>query len=365
MTTIVVTGDSNTTNNYASTTYADLLQTALGATVINTAVSGYYAEGILSFINSMILNHSPDICIIMIGTNDIAHASENAHDNREMITDYLSTMQSIITTLQINNIKVILMSPPMSRNIEDCKRGEELSEALKWLCIKNNVEFIDIYSKFLYLSKSVTTATLNSYFLADPDKYHLNNSGHALIANYILENNILKPIIAPTATETIFTQTLNTGFGNISSQTVRTTLNAAAITNMPSGAVTKIRLTFKGSPTEPIILNGVYIGQVSSGCATNSFSQVKVTGAAAFTVSTNAALVTDWIDFNWDKSSPLMLSMYCSGNTSNDMLYSCFSNPNGSSYLKSGNEAATLNPSGFMLYSGYSSLICQIETDGF
>lgn len=368
MTKLVVTGDSITTNIYATTTYASLIASATGLTTVNTAVSGYSSSSVLSNINSMIISQTPDICILMIGTNDIANASASNLDNANMVSTYIANMQSIITQVKTAGSKLILLSPPITRNINEYKRGEELVEALKWLCIANDVEFIDVYSKFAAIARSKTLAEINSYYLLDPDKYHLNNSGHALIANYILQNNILQSIEAPppvTSTNIVYNTACNSLFGNMGSSTIRCVIPTSSFSNLPTLDVTKFKLTLQSAVDEPITIGNAYLGISTSGCDASSLVPIKVGGASSFTLPINAQVETDWLDLAWNKTSNLILTVYCSGGSSSDRLVAYYNNPNAITYLKAGNDAGSLSPSGFIAYSGYLSLISKIETDGY
>lgn len=371
MTKIVITGDSNTTNTYVTTTYAQLLGSVLGATVYNTAMSGYYTLGVLGNINSMILDYSPDVCILMVGTNDIANASETAADNRTMTTASMASMKEIITKVKSAGINLIILSPPMSRNLTDWQRGVEFSDALKWLCIENNVEFLDVYSMFLSLSKTSTLETFNSYFRPDPDKYHLLDSGHALIANYLLNNSLLK-VAAPAATSTnttsstgvVFSQTCPDVFGNIMANTAKIVIPKSAIT-LPNGTVTRWRFTLQAAVDESITVSELYLGIQTSAASSATLVPIKYNGNINYTIAPNSQLTTDWTPLSWDKTSNLILSLYCAGGANSDKLMSNISNSLAVTYLRSGNYANATSGSGFTGYNKYLSLVNKIETDGF
>ncbi len=370
MTSIVVTGASNTTNDYASVTYAQLLGTALNATIYNTAVSGSYVHDVLNNINSRILAYSPNITIMTIGMNDVAAASEAGTDNREMINTCMDELQSIITQVLACGSKLIILSLFPSRNISDWQRTVEYTEAQKWLCLKNNVEFIDVHSKFLHLSKSVTPTVYNSYYKPDPDKYHLNDKGHALVADFILNSNVLQAIEAPvappaqTAGGTVFTQNCAEAFGNITTKTIRVIVPASAC-SAPSGTVTKLRLTLQSALDEPITINELYIGVQTSGAACIALVPIRYNGNISYTVAKNSHLITDWVSLSWNKASNLLLSLYCAGGSNSDRLVATTNKPTAVTYTKSGNYAGSIAGSGYTGYNSYLSLISKIETDGF
>lgn len=365
---LVITGDSNTAAIYVSTanSYAQKIGEALGFTnIVNTAISGKSSTSLLSDLTNMVLSHNPDECIIMIGTNDLAYSSENGIDPKITTDTYISNMNTIINTLLTNNIKVTILSPPMSRNSVDWAAGQQMTDALKDLCFKKHVNFIDVYGMFSYMSKSSVLSTFNSYFRDSPDLYHLTDAGHQLITDFILSQRLGYSVYNTTNTDIVLTSVMNASFGNINGCTVRTVINALEMTNIPILNISKVRLTLKASTDENLVINNMYIGQTITGCTALNLHQVKVTGASAFTINTNSELITDWIPFSWNKTSPIVLSFYSNGGNNSDKVPANYNNANAISWLKTGNDSATLAPIGFTQYAGYLSLITKLEMDGF
>ena len=166
---------------------------------------------------------------------------------------------------------------------------------------------------------------------------------------------------------TIFNETLTSSFGNIDTKTVKVRLKPASM-SVPSGAVTKIRLTLKGQADEPLTISKLYIGRRnSSGDAWDavSFTQLQVSGASAFTIPAAGQLVTDWVAFPWNKTDEIIVSLYCNGGTSSDRLAANSGSTVGDTYIANVDSAATANDTGLTGFAGYLSLITKIETDGF
>lgn len=93
------------------------------------------------FVKDVVKEH-PLTCIIEIGTNDIAHNTQNK--------DVANAIDSMIILSQIANIRPIVCSilPTTEENSQDREKTKifELNNILNDLCLKRNVKFVDLYN---------------------------------------------------------------------------------------------------------------------------------------------------------------------------------------------------------------------------
>ncbi|QDP66029.1 MAG: hypothetical protein GOVbin631_90 [Prokaryotic dsDNA virus sp.] len=169
-------------------------------------------------------------------------------------------------------------------------------------------------------------------------------------------------------TASIFSVAQNGKFGNVGTKTIKVRIPASVIT-APSGPVTKMRLTFGGDASEPLVLSKAFIGQASeSGDVwdASGLTKIQFNGSDAVTVPAAGSISSDWLDFTWDKSSDLILSVYCNDSSgSGDGLNSANPVTGASTSVSTSDVAATANASGLTSYAGYLALLTGIETDGF
>jgi len=169
-------------------------------------------------------------------------------------------------------------------------------------------------------------------------------------------------------TGSIFSVAQNEKFGNVGTKTIKVRIPASAIT-APSGSVTKMKLTFGGDASEPLALSKAFIGHASgSGDVwdASGLTKLQFSGVDAVTVPAAGSISSDWLDFAWDKSSDLILSVYCSDSGgSSDGLNSTNPVTGASTSMSTSDVAGTANASGLTSYAGYLALLTEIETDGF
>lgn len=375
-------GDSNTGNNRnpyyvaASETYFQLVSAALGyETAINAGVSGDTAGGGLARLQADVIAYSPSVCTVMFGTNEVDGSITANTQIDALISSYRSNIDGIITALLAASIKPVIVSPPFALRARAEGRLAALRDSLRELCIRRNVAFVDLFGKMQEDSNTQTASYFNQWFMdigGTPDTYHIGVTGHQRIANTILAGQLAigsstPPPSPPEDSGTVLNATLDGNFGNIDGKTIKVRIKAAQL-SPPSGAVTKIRLGLQGHADEPLTLAKLYIGQkATSGDAYDaaSLSQMKVGGSSAFTVPQGTQVWTDWLTFSWDKTSDLIVSLYCNAGANADKMAAASPSAIGDTHLKNGDEAATANATGFTAYNGYLSLVAKIETDGF
>lgn len=375
---LVALGDSNTGNNLnpyyvtESQTYFKLIADALGyVQAINAGVSGNKSGQMLARVQSDVIAHAPDVCLVMAGTNDAAASITNGTATDTLVADYITNMAGIIAALNAANIKPVIFSPPFSLAPRLEGRLQRMTDALRQLCASSGVAFVDLFGKMRADSDTMPASAFNQWFLdvaGSPDLYHLGATGHQRIADLFLLSQLQFVAQAPATQEgTALSVTLTGSFGNMDAKTVRTRIKPAAMT-LPSGAVTKIRLTLQGHADEPLTLAKCCIGKrnaVGDPCDAVSLASLQVAGASAFTVPAGGQVVTDWLPFMWNKTDDLIVSFYSNGGASSDKLASASGTAAGDTYLKNGDEAAIADVTGFSEYLGYLSLVTKVETDGF
>lgn len=367
MATIVFAGDSITAPQYVTEaeTFAVKAGGALGyGTVINAAVSGRKAAQLLAALATDVLAHAPQACAVMIGTNDLAAAADAGTPNADMLASYISSMAAIIDQLKAAGVRVLILSPPMSKRAEVNARIAPMVSALADLCASRGVAMIDVAGRMAADARNGGTF-LDWFRPVELDLYHLSATGHQRIADLILATQI-RPDAGPdqAMVGTALSLTLPASFGNISGQTIRCRVPLSLLT-APPNPVSWMRLKLRAHADEPMAVASLYLGPKASGYAASSLTQVRRGGAASFVIPAGTAVWSDWIAFPWDRASDLLWSMYGNGGAASDKLAAVTGASGAATALKAGDAAAVLAPTGFADYAGYVSLVEAIETDGF
>jgi len=193
----------------------------------------------------------------------------------------------------------------------------------------------------------------------------LSNPSGATIANAVGVGTIWASDAA-NGERVILDHALDTNFGNIAGKTARIEIKASALI-VPPGAPSRIRVTLRATGDEPFSIGAAYVGHKAAygkPWDATQVTQLLVGGQRGFTVPTGGAVTTDWLDFAWDKSSDLVVSLYCDGDAAEDKM-PAMSDTVHATHLKLGNEAGLADASGYYSYPGYLSAVSRIETDGF
>lgn len=356
---IIFAGDSNL-DQYVTNAekFGSIVGSARGYPfVTNSGVSGNTSAQLLARLASDVIAPDPDVCAVMIGTNDMAAAHENDTANSAMIAAYVANMEEIIDDLEAASIVPVIVTPPPARIPEVCLRFPAMLAALDALCTDKSVALVNIYDAIADRARNVSKAAFQALYLADPDKYHLSVAGHSFIGG--LDWSSIPAATLP-AIDTVLNEAHNSNFGNISGGTFRVAIEMSAM-SLP-GSVTMARLTFQGHSDEPLALSKVFAGSRSSGANASSLVPVRVGGAQAFTVPQAGTLVSDPFPFG---GGAMLVTGHGNGGSSADKLSAKSSATGATTYYKYGDEAASLSVTGFAGYSGYLSLVTEIETDGF
>lgn len=373
---IAALGDSNTGNACtpyyvtANQTYFKLVADALGYTeAINAGVSGNTATAMLARIQADVIDHNPNVCLVMAGTNETDSSITNNLAVDSLVATYTSAMGSIITALQTAGIKPVIISPPYSLRPRMEGRLQKLRDAGLVLCVTRGVAFVDLFGRMQHDSETLSTSTFNQWYLdisGNPDLYHMGVTGHQRAADLIstTQFQIGSSGGGSTGTGSILNVALTSSFGNMDGSTARIKIMASA-TTPPSGVVTKIRLKLQAHADEAFSVAKCYIGKCTSGVSVAAFAPVQVGASSSFTVAQGSTVWTDWVTMDWDKTTNLVVSLYANGGSTADKMAAVSGSSAGNTWLKSGDDAATGTASGYAEYTGYLSLVTNIETDGF
>lgn len=369
---LVFAGDSITAAQYvtAAETFATRIAAALGYDAINSGVSGQTAAQLLAGISAQILTHAPNACIVMIGTNDVALAWAADAPNAPMVASYIAALSSLIDQLKASGIHTTVFSPPLSKRPQEAHRMLPLASALADLCAAKGVAFFDVAGRMAADARN--SGAFMGWFLGEPlDNYHLSATGHQRIADGFLATQlaVAPPASIPPQSPTgllLDAAPLATSFGNISGFTVRVKISRASFAAIP-GQVTQMRFALRAHADEPMALSKLFFGpRAAAGDAIDaaSLTALRVAGATSFTIPAGSLVWTDWAPCS-DKTSDIVLSMFCNAGAASDKLAAKYPHTGSSTALKAGDEAAIANVSSFTVYADYLSLVEKVEADGF
>lgn len=200
--TIVAFGDSTTAlRPTVEKVYADRLPTMLeahgiSATVINSGVGGSHTghlednalhkrQHALDRFQTAVRDHDPDIVIIQFGWNDswVDQGGEESA-SRIPLADYRKNLHHMVTTLQDDGAKVILMTPNRPQATMAAwrvKRTEEYVDAVRELASELKLPLVDVWAAYAQYN---SIDGQNSDVLL-VDEVHPGDKGHALVAEQL------------------------------------------------------------------------------------------------------------------------------------------------------------------------------------
>ncbi|MDO6738206.1 GDSL-type esterase/lipase family protein [Wenyingzhuangia sp. 2_MG-2023] len=175
--------------------------------VFNAGVSGNTSDDLINRIEEDVINLSPDIVIVMVGTNDMVNSKKLVP-----YSTYKNNITKIVKDLKQESIDVILMSPPpvdseflYTRHSEEVflnnppnQKLDSVRNILKETSLQFNVGFVDVFSEFEKrgLPKHNQDEFIrNLYNSGSEDGVHLTPKGYILLSSllfeYLLNNNYL------------------------------------------------------------------------------------------------------------------------------------------------------------------------------
>lgn len=188
---VVCIGDS-LTHGYgvpASYCWVNLLQKNSQLEIVNKGLNGDYTASLLCRSYRDVIALHPNYTVIMAGTNDFLMNSSvnNVFDNLCLL--YNDFIEFSITPIIMNPpyINGSMAEERWAREIdykEVNNKIEQLGHLLEEFSIKKTISFINLYRIFKRIS-----AEDSNYYI---DGIHLNQRGHLLICNELMELEIFK-----------------------------------------------------------------------------------------------------------------------------------------------------------------------------
>jgi len=163
---------------------------------------------------------------------------------------------------------------------------------------------------------------------------------------------------------TAFDLTLNVDSAGWNGYTIVPLFQPAGLT-LPTGAIAQIRFTMQGPSVEGCYISECYVGHAAASGEAYDFAETPAqvtfdTGSASKSVAANSLVVTDWINFVYNKTSNLLVPMYIS--TAVDTLRYRTGLSNVNSYYIGGNTASVVNKNpGYGPLSGEMWIVSKIE----
>jgi len=152
--------------------------------------------------------------------------------------------------------------------------------------------------------------------------------------------------------------------GGQSNNTIRVIYPSAQLTNTD---YTSTRVTLYAASGEALQIGVMYIGNKAGSGDAYDFADtpVQVTfdgGAASKALAIGANGVSDWVNFKIAAGADIIISFYVSGNGTNDGFRAQTGETGFLSYYKAGNDASTVNATGYSALSAdVSRAVLKIE----
>ena len=194
---IVCYGDSITKR-----AYPDILATLVNAEVVRSAVAGHSTGQAMPRLKSEVLANSPDVVVILFGTNDIRVDNDRVHVPRDKFRANLTKM---VTECQKAGAKVVLCTlPPINEKVYFTRHDEKVYQ--------ENGGLTSLINDYRTITKEV--AAINNASLVDlnglladeseflgKDGIHPSEMGNAILANHVAAavRPLLKSLKAPEA----------------------------------------------------------------------------------------------------------------------------------------------------------------------
>lgn len=151
--------------------------------IINAGVPGNTTTQMLARIQSDVIAHNPDVCVMMMTVND--------KTNNFTLATHEENLRNIISQLQSANIKVVITSPPLYRSgVDSWKPWIELDQ---FIAGELNIPYVDVWREYCFAN---FYTSLNSLYNPSNDLVHQNAVGNAKIAE-IMTRNIYSGVFLP------------------------------------------------------------------------------------------------------------------------------------------------------------------------
>lgn len=144
------------------------------ADIINAGVSANTAAMMLARLQTDVIAHAPDVCVVMALIND-------GYNNVPLVT-YQDNLRAIVDGLRAAGIKPVLASPPLYKGAEAFHaKMKTYLVALELVAVEKGVKYIDCYREYAFDYLCGATA-FNARYV---DSIHQTKAGHTAIAAII------------------------------------------------------------------------------------------------------------------------------------------------------------------------------------
>lgn len=150
-------------------------------TVINTAITGWRADLILSDFDRRVAHWRPDVVTLMIGTND---CTTQWLDPIVETEDFASSVTAFVRRVRALGAVPVLQTPPIAdlRHAPDRARIGEFAQAIRDVSAREGVILVDQFAAFAEFSVETGPGNEDIAWGLLDDAFHPSAAGHALLA---------------------------------------------------------------------------------------------------------------------------------------------------------------------------------------
>lgn len=169
-----------------------------GVVVLNKGLPGNATSDLLIRVDQDVLKDPPNICVILVGTNDLLNTSKMV-----TLSEYTSTLSTVIERVIRVGIKPVLISPPPVDTVFLFQRHnrfkyskspnqllEMASDSIAAMCDLKNIPFIDLFAKLRnghIPDHNRDTIIQNEWNMQVPDGVHFTAEGNELLAELVMD----------------------------------------------------------------------------------------------------------------------------------------------------------------------------------
>ena len=182
-------GDSITApqNITGAQNWTAIVAAALGYQAFtNLANNDKYASDVLAEVSLM----GGQVCMVMIGTNDMVGATLSGVSAALHRAGYLDVMYQLIVGLKARCGRVVVLSPPLSMSARETLRYPAVLDGLRLICAEQGVTFLNVFQHMADLSAIRSDAEVNAWY---SDWRHLTAAGHAVIGAFVSKSLTVTP----------------------------------------------------------------------------------------------------------------------------------------------------------------------------
>lgn len=164
--------------------------------VVNKGIGGNSSADLLARIDKDVFQESPDLVILMVGTNDLINTHKMVSIDR-----FKANMNSLLNQLSEKNIPTLLVSPPTLDPVYLYERHDSTKydikpldrirlgrDAMKQISKERNIPFVDVFNYLECLDipqHNMDDIIMNEKNSDKKDGIHFTKKGNELLALYI------------------------------------------------------------------------------------------------------------------------------------------------------------------------------------